>query len=198
MTYPPQQPGPYGQQPPPSGAFPAPQPGYGPPPGGGYGYQGGPPPKKSNTGLIVGVILALVLVAGGAVAVTGFGQPGFFLTDEKTEQDNDNTAAPGGVPGTGETPPPGGSDIDQVKQVAGRAATAINTRDESLAASITCDPQGKPDFSKMPADMKAEVTGEPTMEGTTKAKVPFKFTTQGRSEDESLRMEKQEGRWCID
>lgn len=223
---PPHQPGPYGPpgaggfpppqppQPPPSAVgFPARQP-YGPPPSGGYGYPGGPPPKTSNTGLIVGVILALVLVAGGAVAVTGFWQPGFFLSDEKTEQDSDKSAVPGGVLGTGETQPPagqtgapppgdadaplvGGSDVDQVKQVAEQAATAINTRDESLAESITCDPQGKPDFSKMPADMKVEVTGEPMMDGSTKAKVPFNFTAQGRSEDESLRMEKQEGRWCI-
>nr|WSW45854.1 hypothetical protein OG296_23670 [Streptomyces sp. NBC_01001] len=91
---PPQQPGPYGGQPPQPGPYgqPAPQPGYGypqqPPPPGippqgypqqpqpGYGYQqpgmpqqppyGGMPqqPKKSKAGVIIGVVVAVAVIAG--------------------------------------------------------------------------------------------------------------------------------------
>jgi ketosteroid isomerase-like protein len=77
MTYPPQppgppppqgpygqQPGPYGQQPPP-GYGQQPPPGY--PPQQPYGY-GPPPPKKSRTGLVIGVIAGVVVLAGGAIA----------------------------------------------------------------------------------------------------------------------------------
>ncbi|MEU7601004.1 hypothetical protein AB0B78_17695 [Streptomyces sp. NPDC040724] len=83
----PQQPGPYGQQPPPPpGPYgqPAPQPGYGypqqpgvppqgypqqpPPPAYGYPQQqapyGGQPPKKSKAGVIIGVVVAVAVVAG--------------------------------------------------------------------------------------------------------------------------------------
>ncbi|MEV7522529.1 hypothetical protein [Streptomyces sp. NPDC091371] len=83
----PQQPGPYGQQPPPPpGPYgqPAPQPGYGypqqpgvpqqgypqQPPTPAYGYPqqqapyGGQPPKKSKAGVIIGVVVAVAVVAG--------------------------------------------------------------------------------------------------------------------------------------
>lgn len=90
MTYPPQQPGPYGsgpygqpaggygQQPDGYGQQPnqpgygQQQPGYSTPPGGfgqpGYGGPpgfGGPPPKKTRTGLIIGLVVALVVILGG-------------------------------------------------------------------------------------------------------------------------------------
>lgn len=73
MTYPPQQPGPYGPQDPygqqnPYGQQPqqyggAPQ--YGAPQWGQPGYPAGPPPKKSRTGLIVTLVIVAVLVVGG-------------------------------------------------------------------------------------------------------------------------------------
>ena len=64
MTYPPQQPGPYGQQPPPGGPYgqqPPQQPGYGqqPPPGYGQqpqpGYGQQPQPQPSATGAVPGM-----------------------------------------------------------------------------------------------------------------------------------------------
>ncbi len=108
MTYPPQQPGPYGQQPQqPGGYGNQPQPGgYGQQQPGGYGQQPDPfaqqpayqgfggypgggeppkPPKQSNTGKIVAIIVIAVLVLGGA----GVGV--YFLT----KGDDKNTAAPG-------------------------------------------------------------------------------------------------------
>lgn len=78
MTYPPQQPGPYGPQDPygqqqPYGQQPyGQQPQYGAPQQYGEpqwgqqpGYPVGPPPKKSRTGLIVTLIIVAVLVVGG-------------------------------------------------------------------------------------------------------------------------------------
>ncbi|GAA1984994.1 hypothetical protein [Amycolatopsis minnesotensis] len=85
MTYPPPQGGPgqwgpgqgqggHGQYgPPPQQGYPPP--GYGPP-------QYGPPPKKSKTGLVVGLVLGIVVVLGGVVAILGFVAPGFFLSKD--------------------------------------------------------------------------------------------------------------------
>jgi hypothetical protein len=97
MTYPPQ--GPYGgqqqypHQQPPYGGYP-PQPPYG-----GPGYGGYPPPKKSNTGLLVGIIAGTVVVLA-AVGVTGFVAPGFFLSKTK------ESPAAGRQPSPGSTPTP--------------------------------------------------------------------------------------------
>jgi hypothetical protein len=70
MTYPPQQPGPYGPQDPYGQQNPyGQQPQYGAPQWGQQpGYPAGPPPKKSRTGLIVTLVIVAVLVAGGGVA----------------------------------------------------------------------------------------------------------------------------------
>jgi hypothetical protein len=86
MTYPPQQPGPYG--PDPYGQQP---PGYGqqPPWAGPGAYPVGPPPRKSRSGPIVTLIIVGILVLGGG----GVGL--YFLTRD------DN--GPGG-----DGPPPGG------------------------------------------------------------------------------------------
>jgi hypothetical protein len=74
MTYPPQQPGPYGPQDPygqqqPYGQQPYGQPQppqYGEPQWGQQpGYPVGPPPKKSRTGLITTLVIVAVLVIGG-------------------------------------------------------------------------------------------------------------------------------------
>jgi len=112
MTYPQQ---PYGQQPGQYGGYPqqggqyggypqqdnqyggfgqAPQ--YGGFPGGPYGGgHGTPPPKKSNTGMVIAIVAA-VLVLGG-LGITGFVAPGFFLGDEK------DASASGGSPSTSAT-----------------------------------------------------------------------------------------------
>ncbi|MER7463567.1 hypothetical protein [Streptomyces sp. NPDC097981] len=107
---PPQQPGPYGGPPPQPGPYgqPAPQPGYGypqQPPQGypqqpqqpGYGYQqpgmppqqppyGGMPqqPKKSKAGVVIGVIVAVAVIAGGGWYLTkGGGASGSVASDTK-------------------------------------------------------------------------------------------------------------------
>lgn len=105
----PQQPGPYGQQPPPPpGPYgqSAPQPGYGypqqpgvppqgypqQPPAPAYGYPQQPPyggmppqqPKKSKAGVIIGVVVAVAVVAGAGWYFTqGGGSDGAISADTK-------------------------------------------------------------------------------------------------------------------
>lgn len=93
MTYPPQQPGPYGQDP-----YGHQRPPQTPPYGGQSAYQGlgsygtppPPPPKKRNTGMIVAiVVIVLLVVGGGGVALVVLNKD-----DKPTAQDNDKTQAP--------------------------------------------------------------------------------------------------------
>ncbi|MGW4207370.1 hypothetical protein ACWEIJ_05230 [Lentzea sp. NPDC004789] len=152
MTYPPQQPGPYGQQPQPGGPYgqqppqqpgygQQPQPGYGQPQQPGYGQQpgsygppqqdpfgqqgpqsggfpqqgygqpgpygqqpgyggfGGPPPKKSKTGLIIGVIIGvLVLVGGGITAAV-------LLSGKKSSDTSTASSDTNSAPTDGSTKP---------------------------------------------------------------------------------------------
>lgn len=104
MTYPPQQPGPYGPQDPygqqpqygqpqygqqPYGQQPGQQPygqQYGAPQWGPQpGYPVGPPPKKSRTGIILAVV-AILVVAGGGVAA-------FLLLRDKGSAESPRAAA---------------------------------------------------------------------------------------------------------
>jgi hypothetical protein len=100
MTYPPQQPGPYGQDP--YGQ----QPPQTPPYGGQSSYQGlgsygppppPPPPKKRNTGMIVAIVLIVLLVlGGGGVAVwvlTKKDDNNNAADDKKTDQSSSPSSA---------------------------------------------------------------------------------------------------------
>lgn len=77
---------------PPQGGYPQqPQPGpYGPP--GGHPQYGGypPPPRKPKTGLIVGIVAAVVVLA--TLGITGFVAPGFFLGDDDGSGSDTSTA----------------------------------------------------------------------------------------------------------
>src|ERR1700754_1102671 len=88
MTYPPQQPGPYGQDP-----YGQQQPPQTPPYGGQSSYQGlgsygpppPPPPKKPHTGMIVAIVLIVLLVLGGGGVAVGV----------RTKNDDSNSAPDG-------------------------------------------------------------------------------------------------------
>ncbi|MPY77955.1 MAG: hypothetical protein GEV04_05550 [Actinophytocola sp.] len=227
MTYPPQQPGPqgqyghgqqgypgqrgyYGQQPqygqPYPGGYPAQQPGYGsqqggyPPPG-----PPGPPEKKGKTGLIVGITLALVLLAGAAVAITGFWAPGYFVDDTSTEQmaseqetpaeqqpPKPNLQTEGGAPSAQE----GTDDVAELRALAEDAARAINTRDAELAREVGCGSDDAPDFTEVPKDAHAEVAGDPVVNGHT-ASVPFRITANGKTQEGAIPAAKENGGWCF-
>jgi hypothetical protein len=150
--YPQQQPGGYPHQ---SGGYPQQPAGYGypQPPGhhqqpGGYGA----PPKKSKTGLIVGLAGAGALViALIAFAITGFVAPGFLLSDDETaeaappapEQDPNLPPKPE-VKDPGDAPPPPdgpaqpASDED-VERLAQEFVAAINDEDKDGAMRLVCD-----------------------------------------------------------
>ncbi|GLZ31600.1 hypothetical protein Lesp02_37880 [Lentzea sp. NBRC 105346] len=149
MTYPPQQPGPYGQQPQPGYGQqpygqppqqPGPygqqpygqQPGYGqqqPPQGYGqppYGY--GPPPKKTNTGLVVGVIIGVLVLVGGVIGVVAMNSDGGSGSSASGNSGSTNTNSNSS----------GGSDDADAKQAAEEYFAASASRNESKVKSLTC------------------------------------------------------------
>lgn len=116
MTYPPQQPGPYGPQDPygqqnPYGQQPPQQYGQQPQYGGQWGQQPGfpaaPPPKK-KTGLIVTIVLLVVLLAGG-----GFAAWWFLIKDDN-----------GGTGGGGDDGNPRAAADAYVKELAAAVSSA--------------------------------------------------------------------------
>ncbi|HEV7981036.1 hypothetical protein [Amycolatopsis sp.] len=119
MTYPPRQPygqqpqQPYGQQPPYGQQQPYPQQpyGYGPPPG----YP--QPPKKSKTGLIIGIVIgAVVVLGGGATALI------LFLSDS-------GSSGPSGDPAA----------------TAQQYVDAVNARDGAAVRALACTPMSESD-----------------------------------------------------
>jgi hypothetical protein len=136
-----------------------------PPPGGyqqqypantqyGPGFGGAPvPPKKSNTGLVVGIALAVVAVV--AIGVTGFIAPGFFLgkASDKTASAAASSSAPAVPPAAGSSPPSTDStddgstgstgdtgDIDPAaKAEVDKFMTALNNKDADGAYATRCD-----------------------------------------------------------
>lgn len=148
--------------------------------------------KRKKTGLIVGITAALLLVAGAAVAVTGFWQPGYFRTDDTaTQQTQANNSAAAQSP-QGGTP----EDIAEVRKVAETMATAINQRDENLASQVSCLKNRQPDFSKAPEGTRASVTGEPKIRGGF-AVVPFEITANGKTHKGALPAKFEGGSWCL-
>lgn len=121
MTYPPQQPGPYGYGNPAGNPYPQ-QPANPPAPGawapGNYGpnsppgpmYGGGfppysappPPPRKKKTGLIVGIVIALVVVLGGGGTAALF----LFSFSGGGKQPTASGAGPGSSGGAGNASAP--------------------------------------------------------------------------------------------
>lgn len=139
MTYPPQQPGPYGQQDPwgrPQGPFPPQPPSQAPPwltngPGGFPSFE--PDPKKPRTGLIVTLIIVGVLVLGGG----GFGVWMLLSKDDPS---------PGGGGGGGDDGPDARTVAEQyVSELEKTVNTPIEEIDLAPMESVTCGD----DFERM-------------------------------------------------
>jgi hypothetical protein len=118
VTYPPQPPygqqpqQPYGQQPPYGQQYPPQQQPYG------YGQSPGyPPPKKSKTGLIIGIAL-------GAAVVLGGGATALILT-----MSDSGSSGPGGDPAA----------------TAQQYVDAVNARDGAAVRALACTPMSEPD-----------------------------------------------------
>lgn len=147
MTYPPQQPGPYGQDPygqqPQYGQQP-----YGQQPQQQYGQQwgqqpgfppAGPPPKKKG-GMIATLIIVAILVLGGGGAALWF----FVLKD-----DNSNN---GGGNGGGGGADPRAVAESYVKELGTATSTAVNDVDLKPLEPLTC----KEDFEALTKSLESE------------------------------------------
>lgn len=205
MTYPPQQPGPYGQGPygqqPPGpyghqssyqglGGFP------GSGPGGFPGGPGGVPPKKSNTRMIIAVVVVAVLVVGGA------GTAIFLLIkggDNKSNTATDNTPKATGAgtkpsddrePSDKSTPSSKrtGSNGEQASgptEVQQAYINAYESKDFDPVVNSACKAYKEKfgtDTTKLedqlaPFDIKATADGEPEMSGSSAlAKIDLELT----------------------
>ncbi|TCO53529.1 hypothetical protein [Actinocrispum wychmicini] len=213
MTYPPQDPGPYGNNP--YGQQPPQQPGWGqqppPPPQqqptyGGYdqtyGYGGQPqgpqgygyppqPPKK--TGLIVALVAAGVLVVGGGVTaivlLSGNG------SDNGAGGTTTSNSADAGI----------GTPEDLVNKV----IDAVENKDSRAAEALLCDKKSSTpafELDKAPKDItiKATLAGKVTHSGTSaaSARLNLKVTEASSARSTtlplSLRMSEKAGKWCVE
>lgn len=146
---------------------------------------GAPAQPKKKTGLIVGLVAGLVVLVGGGIAL-------FLLL------------------GNG-----GGSDEDQVNELADDLVTATNEQDTDLAMSIMCEGMADQVTQMMqmgqnlPSDMNVEVPtvkasrgGDITIEGDT-AKIPISLSAEsgaspgGSGEVKVIFTAKKEDDWCI-
>ncbi|ANZ42088.1 hypothetical protein BBK82_45315 [Lentzea guizhouensis] len=278
MTYPPQQPGPHGQQPQPGGpygqqppqqpgygqqpqpgygqpqpgygqqppqpGYGAPQPGYGQPqqdpfghqgppsggfqqqpPSGGFGQQGpygqpgpygqqqpgfggpgygGPPPKKSNTGLIIGVVIGVLVLVGGGITAA-------VLLSGSDSGDSGNSAS--SDPGSSDSGKSGGNDDADVKKVAEEYIGAATSRNESKAKSLMCkaaldeaaelERNATEDQKKLAEELKKLPVPKLTYKGATvsgdtaKVKINSVATFGGKTQnvDVDYTFKKESGKW---
>lgn len=234
MTYPPQPPDPYGQQPwgrpgpqgPPgggygggrhSGGYPQ-QPGGYPPPSGAYpqqqpggwqqpGYLGGEPPEppRKRTGLIVGIVVAALLLIG-AVAVTGFWKPGFFLADDKSTSESKPTQ-PATQPPTGTAEPTtepaqtgdngSSDDAAQVEQIAETVVKGLNEKDAATVKPVSCSPdkERQSDYDGFPDGITWTVDGSASV-NDDEATIGLKAKSDSGEQTATLDLKKVNGTWC--
>ncbi|GAA2983511.1 hypothetical protein [Actinokineospora diospyrosa] len=223
MTYPPQQPGPYGQQPQQPGGYgnQPPQPGpYGPPTSqfpqqggyqglGGFPGGGGQPPKPSNTGKIVAIVIIAVLVLGGA----GVGV--YFLTkDGKSGAGGGgatSTSAPkttGKKSGTDEptTTTKAAPDTSGPQEVVDNYVKAYEGKSFGSVTSNACEAYKNKygtDTSALEKELAdfeitATANGEPTVSGSSATALIDLVLTKGTtSKDASIKIKivKESGEW---
>jgi hypothetical protein len=214
MTYPPQQPGPYGQDP--YGQQPPPM----TPPYGGqtssyqglgsYGTPPPPPPKKRNTGMIIAIVLiVLLVVGGGGVAI-------WVLT----KGDDNNTAS--GDPSSTAAPTPESDPTEPTTEetTTEETSTATNTPDDVRQAYMTA--YENKDFTSVVAsscaaykskygtdtsslektlsqyDITATAAGEPKVNGNTAtADIKLELSAGGTTEKPTIfiKIVEEDGEW---
>ncbi|GAA4421189.1 hypothetical protein ACFQV2_16105 [Actinokineospora soli] len=202
MTYPPQPPGPYGGPPPP---------GYGQEPWRQQGpyqgqYQGGhptqpfpsapqPPPRQSNTGKVVAIVLMATLLLGGV----GVGV--YFLTRDPGEG---AAAAP---TTTRTTAPPSQDDSGPGPEaLVEEYITAWETKSFAAVTAEACGAYKKKygtDTAKLEAELaKYEITGtadgEPEVKGdvaTARIALKLKSGADVKDVDIEIKIVKEDGEW---
>ncbi|HVK21396.1 MAG TPA: hypothetical protein VM677_08555 [Actinokineospora sp.] len=215
MTYPPQQPGPYGQQPP-QGPYgqqqPDPfatQPAYQ-----GFGGYPQPPqaPKPNNTGKIIAIVaIALIVLVGAGVGV-------YFLTKDKG---TDTTAAPTSTTSTTSKPSTSKSEDDAPTETSEQQSggsvdpaeiveayiSAYENKDFSDVTAEACEAYKKKygtDTSELEGKLsKYTVTGKakgkPEVKGSTAtAEIDLELTPQGGTATQAhirIKIVKESGVW---
>jgi hypothetical protein len=213
MTYPPQQPGPYGQDP-----YGQQQPPQTPPYGGQPSYQGlgsygppPPPPKKRNTGMIVAIVLIVLLVLGGggvAVYVLTKGDDKDNAADDKK---NDKTAAPSSdetQPSEATTEPTddGGDASNSPDDVRDAYMQAYETKSFTDVVNDACaaykskygTDTASLEKTLEPYDIAATADGEPDVNGNTAtANINLELTQSGTTEKPSIfiKIVEEDGQW---
>ena len=216
MSYPqqggygPPQGGGYG--PPPGGGYGPPQ-GYGYPPPGPGGYGPYPPPRKNNTGLIVGITGAVVAVVVALVLVlvlTGDDdEPSQANGDGGTSEDSN---LPGGIPGPngGGSGSGGGGAEGGGASASEGAATAqgladlvvevVETQDEELIDQYACTSSGadqlKSELSQL-AGTSVSATVDDVQESGDTAQAMIEISLGGETESFTAEMEKDGDTWCV-
>ena len=217
MSYPQQ--GGYG--PPQGGGYGQPQGGgYGPPQGHGYpppgpgGYGQYPPPRKNNTGLILGITGAVVVAVVALVLVlvlTGDDEPSRANGDTGTSEDSN---LPNGIPGpnaggsdAGESDSGGGSGggsssggVSTAADLADIVVEVIETQDEDLVDEYACSSsaasQLKSELSLL-AGMDVSATLDDVQESGDTAQASIDIDLGGETESITAEMEKDGDAWCV-
>lgn len=195
------------------GGFSHPRPGYGPP-----GDVPPPPPEPpkggGKTGLVIGITLALVLLAGAAVGITGFWQPGYFRADTGRDSSLAANTAPSSspLPPSTSQPPrdatpttttsepreqPSGSDKDEIRRVTDAVVAGINNRDAATVKPVSCDPgnERQADYDGFPDDLTVSISGEPRIDGN-RATVALTLRRSDTSKTVTLALRRPNGTWC--
>lgn len=94
-------------------------------------------------------------------------------------------------------PPPQGEDAVAAESVAEQAASAISSADVTTLAELSCDPSSVGTEETFPANARAEVIGEPQIDGDT-ATVDIRLTIEGAEPTTvPIPLTRLDGRWCI-
>jgi hypothetical protein len=175
--------------------YPPPQrPHAGPPhgyPPAGWQYPGayGPPPPRRRTGPVVAIVAFVVLVVG-ALAITGFVAPGFFLGD-----DNEQAAA-----GTGSV------DQEQIEKAGGdpqalaeATVAALLAKDAAALDRVLC-PDATEDARSvkqiLPMAEDAHLDGDVTAKSDTEASARITITANGTTATLTQELHNTGGKWC--
>ncbi|GAA5103457.1 hypothetical protein [Haloechinothrix salitolerans] len=195
------------------GIYPHPRPGYGTPPGDVPPPPPEPPNRGGKTGMVVGITLALLLLAGTAVGITGFWQPGYFRDDTADKDSSlaadaspsDTTspsstrpqdAAPAEASETPGARPPG-SEEQEIRRITDAVIAGINNRDAATVKPVSCDPSNErqADYDGFPDDLTVSVAGEPRIDGSD-AKVALTLRRSDTSKTVTLTLRRANGAWC--
>ena len=164
------------------------------------GQPGGGPPRKSKTGLIIGIVIAAVLVlGGGSVAVWQLtkGDDSANNANDQTSQSSEPTSEdpqtstddPTSEPGNG-----GGGTEEELNTAAQAYVTAVNSQDEAAATDLVC---GKSNPGLVYQDLagKAEMKVD-SVEMFSDTSGLVKFGSPGLNTQVPLEFAHQDGAWC--